>query len=259
MPKERSQAAYERFQQAIEVPMLIASVAFIPMLVVPWLFDVSEGVEQAMEAGTWLVWALFVGEYLGLLYLAPDRWQMVRTHVLDLIIILVPFFRPLRVLRLARFAAVIGRIGQGARRISRPGFNWFLGFALVLIVVGGVTVYETERSHPEASIESVEDGVWWALVTTTTVGYGDEYPTSSEGRAVAAVLMLLGISLISVVTANVAAFFMSGDEDDHLASIDERLARLEAERPPPDYERLDADARRRVDALIRELAPPGGS
>ena len=71
------------------------------------------------------------------------------------------------------------------------------------------------------------DGIWWPLVTATTVGYGDMFPITPEGRGIGAVMMLAGISLLSVVTANIAAFFLEQDTDG-LADIRDRLDRIEA-------------------------------
>jgi voltage-gated potassium channel len=93
--------------------------------------------------------------------------------------------------------------------------------------------YAFERNHPDGAFNHAGDALWWAIVTATTVGYGDFSPVSSEGRAVAVVLMLVGIGLLSVVTANVAAFMVEsgegdGEEGGGLAEVNARLERIEA-------------------------------
>ena len=210
--------------------MLVASLVFIPLIVVPWIVTVPRDVERYLTLGDWAIWLLFLGEYLALLYLAPDRWRVVRTHVFDLIIIAVPFARPLRkvrALRLLRLGAVAARTAQLVKQLTaRAGFKYFLGFVSLIMALGGLLVYALERTGSDPTITSWQDGLWWALVTTTTVGYGDEYPTTPEGRIIAAGLMLLGISLISVVTARIAAFFVATD-DDGLDEISLRLDRIE--------------------------------
>ncbi len=230
----RSQEAYDRFEKALEIPMLMLSLVFIPIAVVPVVVDLPAGVEQGLLAAEWGIWAAFVFEYAGLLYLAPDRWRMVKTHVLDLVIIVVPFLRPLRfargarLLRLARLLAVVGRAAQGLKRInSGRGFSSFLAVVAGAIVLGGVLVNTFEHGHPDASIDSIGEGLWWAIVTATTVGYGDEIPVTPEGRAVAVVMMLVGIALLSVVTANIASYFVHTEEGRQLDELDERLARIE--------------------------------
>jgi voltage-gated potassium channel len=69
--------------------------------------------------------------------------------------------------------------------------------------------------------------LWWALVTSTTAGYGDEYPVTFTGRIIATLLMIAGISGLSVITANVAAFFVSNDTEPDTDDLSDRLDRIE--------------------------------
>lgn len=229
--KGRDEAAYERAQSLFEIPILVLALAFLPIAVAPMVLPLSPEIEAALEAAAWLIWGMFVFEYVVLLYLAPDRRRMVRTHVLDLVIIVLPFLRPLRaarVLRLLRAGSAVGRAGQAVRRLTgRRGFRGFLAVVLGVIVSCGVLVWAFEHNAPEAQITSVADGLWWALVTATTVGYGDMVPVTAEGRGVAVLMMLVGIALLSVVTANIAAFFVEEEEQSELADVREQLVRLE--------------------------------
>ena len=218
--------AYRRFEQAVELPMLVLALAFIPLLAAEAL---NWGSPVVIEGAYLLLSALFALEYGIKLYLAPDRGRMVRTHVFDLALIVLPFLRPLRaarVLRLIRAGAAAGRAAVALRRVTaRRGFRSFLLVVAVVITVGGVLMWLVERGVNE-TIHTPLDGIWWALVTTTTVGYGDIFPVTQEGRAVAAVMMLVGISLLSVVTANIAAYFIEEEQGD-LVEIRDRLARIE--------------------------------
>jgi voltage-gated potassium channel Kch len=71
----------------------------------------------------------------------------------------------------------------------------------------------TERSVEGSNIKNFADGFWWAITTVTTVGYGDRYPTTTEGRLLAVMLMFMGISLVGVITASVAAWFVKMSQD----------------------------------------------
>ena len=207
--------------------MLVAALLFIPLLIAE---AVGWGSRVAIETAYLLLSALFAVEYVVKLYLAPDRWRMVRTHVLDLVLIVLPFLRPLRAaraLRLLRAGAAAGRAGVALRRVtSRRGFRGFLLIVLNATILGGVLLWLVERGVNDA-VTTPLDGIWWALVTATTVGYGDIYPVTPEGRGIGAVMMLVGISLLSVVTANIAAFFVEEDADG-LADVTARLDRIEA-------------------------------
>ncbi len=74
--------------------------------------------------------------------------------------------------------------------------------------MASLSVYDAERGAPDASIVTYGDAVWWGFTTITTVGYGDAYPVTGEGRLVAVLLMLGGIALLGVVTAAVASWFV---------------------------------------------------
>ncbi|MEJ3749138.1 potassium channel family protein [Actinomycetes bacterium KLBMP 9797] len=74
--------------------------------------------------------------------------------------------------------------------------------------VAALAVLDAERANPDANIRTYGDALWWAVTTITTVGYGDRFPTTTEGRLVAAVLMVSGIGLLGVVTASLASWFV---------------------------------------------------
>ena len=227
----RDGVAYDRFKELAELPLLIAALALIPILAAPYIFDISDRVNDVLAVAAWFIWAMFVVEYITLFTLAPNRWRMFRTHIFDLLIIVLPFLRPLRAARSARLLRLLtisGRIGVGFKAIAgRKGVRVFGLVVILVVVVGALLTYAFEASHPDANIESLPDALWWAVVTATTVGYGDHSPVSVEGRAVAVVLMLVGIGLLGVITANIAAFFVEADENEHNQELLERLARIE--------------------------------
>lgn len=118
----RSQDAYDRFSAAVELPLTILALLWLPVLVVPLVAHLSPGVADTFEAIDYFVWAVFGVEYLTKLYLSPARWQFVKHHLLDLAVVALPVLRPLRALRLLRLFNV-GRAGivlaNGLRR-TRP-------------------------------------------------------------------------------------------------------------------------------------------
>jgi voltage-gated potassium channel len=88
----------------------------------------------------------------------------------------------------------------------------------------GVFIFESESNR---AIGSFGDALWWAVVTATTVGYGDVSPVTLEGRLIAVVLMLTGIGVIGVFTATVASAFFEEEKDSQLADLAARLESIE--------------------------------
>jgi voltage-gated potassium channel len=102
-----SQEALDRFERQTAWPMMALALAIIPLLVVPLLVDLPSGVETTFFALDWLIWVAFVLEYGIRLYLAPSKRHFVSHNIIDLLFVLIPFLRPLRVLRSARAFSVL--------------------------------------------------------------------------------------------------------------------------------------------------------
>jgi Ion channel len=128
---------------------------------------------------------------------------------------------------------------------------------LVLNLIAAAMVLEFERGNPAATIDSYPDALWWAVTTITTVGYGDRFPMSSAGRAVAVVLMIAGIAMFGVITATIAAYFVEQKAEEDVASrldqIMERLDRIEAGMRPGE----DQHARYPDGATSKRANAPG--
>jgi voltage-gated potassium channel len=140
------------------------------------------------------------------------------------------FFRLVRLLRLVRTFAGIGRALTHVERLANHrGLMWLIIAWIAVMLLCAVGLFVVENGV-NAAVESPLDALWWGLTTMTTVGYGDVFPTTGEGRIVAAVLMILGIGLYSIITATVTSFLIVGDRDSvDVAGQLERLAALHAD------------------------------
>lgn len=189
--------------------------------------DLSAGTRRWLDVLLWGTWALFAADYLVRLTLARRRLRFVWRHMLDLLIILLPIFRQLRVLRLV---TVLITLNRQLRADFRGRISIYVAGATALVgFVASLAVYDAERSHPDASITSFGDAVWWTITTITTVGYGDRYPVTWQGRVVAGSLMVAGIALLGTVTAGIATWFVERIEDVGEAAEQAAEARSEAE------------------------------
>ena len=207
--RTRDAEAYAEAKRRLEWPMLGLAVVFTAALVVGEVGDVSGAARAGLAAVNAVVWLAFAAEYVWLLRLAPDRARHVRTHVLDLVIILVPVLRPLRalrVLRLLRLVSAAARSWQSVIAVLRHrGLAGILGIVAGLLLLAGLVVYALEP----ASFPSVGDAIWWVLVTSTTVGYGDYAPVGAGARTVAVAVMVLGVGLVGVITANIVDYLVA--------------------------------------------------
>jgi voltage-gated potassium channel len=95
----------------------------------------------------------------------------------------------------------------------------------VLLALASISILHFEHDLPAANIHTPDDALWWSLSTITTVGYGDRYPVSAEGRAVGALLMIAGVGLFATLSGVIAAWFLSPRTD-----REEELERLSRER-----------------------------
>jgi voltage-gated potassium channel len=158
---------------------------------------------EVVLTGTWVVFAL---DYLVRIALARHRWYFVRTHLLDLVILALPMFRQLRLLRLITVVAVLNRQLRDDAR-GRVVF-YVVGSVALIGFVASLAVLDAERYAPDSLITTFGDALWWTMTTISTVGYGDRYPVTVEGRLVAVSLMVAGIALLGVVTASLASWFV---------------------------------------------------
>lgn len=236
---DRRSQALSRFEAVVELPLLILALVMIPLLVLPLVVDLPSGVDAGLTALEWFIWSAFAFEYVTRLVLTRDRWRFVRREWPDLLIIVLPFLRPLRVvrsaralhlLRLGRLAVFLGSATRTGRRVlTRHGLHYAVLITLV-VVVGAAALMLVVEEKSGGSIDSFADALWWAATTVTTVGYGDTFPVTPAGRGIAAFLMVAGIALFGVLTANVAAFFVEqqqGGDDEVKDRLDEILRRLD--------------------------------
>lgn len=159
--------------------------------------------DAVLEVVIAVTWVAFAVDYAVRMALARRRWRYLYRHLLDLVILLLPMLRALRVvLALGILNRQLQDDARGRVAVFVAGGVTLVGFASALAVL------DAERDAPDSSITSFGDALWWTITTISTVGYGDRYPVTVEGRLVAATLMVTGIALLGVVTASIASWFV---------------------------------------------------
>ncbi|MFD3806390.1 potassium channel family protein [Streptomyces sp. NPDC058611] len=231
------------WERRSQTPLLVLAVGFAVAYAVPIVApDAPPVVHRACLVTEWVVWSAFAGDYLVRLGLSPARKAFVRTHWMDLAAVLLPMIQPLRLLRLVSTLLLVGRRARMAPQIRLT--TYVAGSVVGLLMFGSLAVLSVERDAPDGNIRNLGDALWWSVTTMTTVGYGDHSPTTGLGRLLAVGLMLSGIALLGVVTANIAAWFISRFERDDRAEREQTAAIAE----------LAAEVR----ALRAEVARLGG-
>ena len=183
------------------------------------------GARDACELVVNVTWVMFVVDYVVMLVLAEQRVRWFLRHLLDLAAVALPFLRPLRLLRLVQLFRVLQHTTGAAVR-GRVTLYVVVTTAL-LVVVSALAVFDVERHAPGATIVSFGDALWWAMVTITTVGYGDLTPVTEAGRLIAVGVMVGGIALLGVVTATLASWIIEqvGRRDEAAQSATRREIR----------------------------------
>ncbi|MDQ1696643.1 MAG: voltage-gated potassium channel [Frankiaceae bacterium] len=237
------EVAYQRVEAALNFPLLLLSIALLPLIIWP-TFDtsLSSSTRHLLGAIDYAIWAVFVAEYLVKLFLAPSRWRFVRTHLFELMLVVFPMLRPLRIVRSARALRFLGLArlaaagGSGAKEAlasqSSRTATYAVLLAGLLLLVASAVVLDAERTAPGSNIRGFGDALWWGVVTISSVGYGDHYPVTAAGRAIASVVMLFGVGLVSVTTAAFAAWLVKQEEqveDARVAQLSEQVAGLSAQ------------------------------
>ena len=232
------QAESGRVRTPFEPVVLVATLAMIPVIIIQ-ADATSDRWKTFAEVANWLIWAVFAVEIAFVLVVAPRKRAALRAHWLDaaIVIVTVPAYgrllsslrlvRLVRLLRLLRAGVIISRALQAERRLTSANAFRFVALATIFLTVIAGAVQATIDT---GDFKTFWDGVWWAVVTVTTVGYGDVYPTTVGGRIVAIVLMLTGIGFLAVLTATIASRFVKQERSDETTAITDALARIEADR-----------------------------
>lgn len=245
MPTEDSPGTRLRaWERATEWPLTGAAVVFLGAYAWEVLTNAQGGAKNAAELVIDAVWALFGVDYLVRLALAPSRGRWFLHHLPDLAVIALPILRPLRLLRLVTLVGIMQRSAGAALRGRITLYT--AGSAALLIFTSALATLDAERDEPGSSIRTFGQALWWALTTITTIGYGDTFPVSTEGRFIAALLMIGGVALIGVVTATLASWIVSLVEEENAEQEAATQAQVAA------LQRQVSELSERIDQLLED-------
>ncbi|USD63966.1 potassium channel family protein [Vibrio sp. SCSIO 43136] len=205
------------FQLFILFLSIFVLISTVSQLTLPLPDDVA----QILLWSDGFICFFFFIDFLVQLKLAPDRWKYFRTWGwIDLLSSIPIGVYP----QLGRFVRVIRlfRVIRSMRRVAtvymknkvKSSFSFVVFVSIMMLTCGAIAILLLEGGITDSNIHNAEDAFWWAFVTITTVGYGDFYPVTAEGRMVAVVLMTSGVGLFGTFTSFVASWFVEDESDD---------------------------------------------
>ena len=252
--------AGRRWVERVQRPLDVLAVIFLIDVILIWSFpDAPPAFLQTLNVIVLFVWACFAVDYVARLMLSVQKGRFVRTHKLDLLMVLLPMLRLLRVVLLLR------------RSLASVSTERIAGSIVSLVVaamfVSAFFMWRVEHNAPGATITTFRYAIWWAIETTTTVGYGDYTPVTPPGRIIATAVMVVGVGLIGTVSASVAAWFVrrhsqpSTEPDDVMSAEIETAAATTADSQALLLDRLDELAAKQdeIRAMLIELQQPPSS
>lgn len=219
-------------QRAESVPyqlfMLVLCVYVLVALAAETAFIRDEDTRSILRLADAAICAVFLGDFLLSLSRAENRWRYFYTWGWIDLASSIPTIGLARWGRAARAVRVI-RVLRGVRAarilaaltLAKRGQSALLAASLIaflMLVVSAIAVLHVETA-PQSNIATAEDAMWWALSTMTTVGYGDRFPVTTEGRAIAAVLMCAGVGMFGMFSGLLAAWFVQPATDEERAEL----------------------------------------
>jgi voltage-gated potassium channel len=195
---------------------VIATLSIVSVIIA--IIDIATGINSVTAKNLdFFILLIFTFDYIVRFVISKQKITFLKQNIFDLIAIIPfselfrmsKFLKVIKITHLFKLAKFIRLISFFARAVSKckiffktNGFHYILAITVLAIIMGAVGISFAEGMN-------FEDGLWWAFVTATTVGYGDLSPDTNFGRIIAVLLMLIGIGLIGSLTSTITSFFLN--------------------------------------------------
>ncbi|MFZ1704493.1 MAG: ion transporter [Saprospiraceae bacterium] len=200
----------------LNLTVIILTIYVLIALIIDTFYVLPVETSKILAFFDLLICSFFFIEFSYRFYHAENKLSFMKWGWIDLLssIPMIDFLRAGRVLRLIRLIRVVRAFKSTKQLIHHIFKNKAEGtfasvsiIAILLIIFSSIAILELEND-PSSNIKSAEDAIWWTYTTITTVGYGDKYPVTTEGRIIAMVLMTFGVGIFGIFTAYVASIFV---------------------------------------------------
>ncbi len=204
----------DRIEEITKIPMVLLGIAWLVIAIVILTTDVNSSASTPLVATLFVLWTIVLVEYLVRLVITPDPRGYLKRRWVEPVTVVVPLFQGWRFVGIEKMSLLVHEGELRVESILRHhGLFRVLIAATATLILGAWLVLLFEENAKGSNIHNYPEALWWAIVTVTTVGYGDRYPVTEGGHAVAVFLMLVGIGLIGVLTATVASVFIKEHTD----------------------------------------------
>lgn len=208
----------------LNILIIVLSIYVLIALMVDTFLKLPTEVSRILNIVDNLICAVFLFDFGVRLYRAKSKLQFMKWGWIDLISSIPTFDfmrvgRALRLIRLLRilraFRSTKHLVHHIFKRRTQGALTAAVIIAILMVIFSSIAILQVE-DDPNSNIKTAEDAIWWAYVTITTVGYGDKFPVTTEGRIIAAFLMTVGVGLFGTFTAYLASWFVGETKKEEL-------------------------------------------
>lgn len=209
----------------LNILVIVLTLYVLGALVIDTFWVLPTETASLLNYFDYMICAFFFLEFSYRFAKAESKLQFMKWGWIDLLssIPMIDYLRAGRVLRLIRLVRVIRAFKTTHQFVQHVFANKAKGalttaavLAVLMIIFSAIAILEVEDA-PESNIKTAEDAIWWTYTTVTTVGYGDKFPVTTEGRIIAMVLMTFGVGMFGTFTAYIASIFVKEDKEDSVS------------------------------------------
>ncbi|MDP5292873.1 ion transporter [Oceanimonas sp. CHS3-5] len=220
---------------AFELLMMVLSIVSLVAIVLHQFGPFNAAEKELLLYLDTSICVILLSHFFYGLFTAHDKKRFLKVHWIDFIasipaIDVLRYGRIFQVLRVLRMLRVANQVIRHLLRNS--GSTMMATMLLILVVVisgSAIAILMTEAGNPDSNIETAEDALWWALVTISTVGYGDYYPVTTAGRVISSVVIFAGVSLFAGISGLVASAVLSPKAEEQQEAVEHAVETEEQE------------------------------
>jgi voltage-gated potassium channel len=222
LKKERNKLLV-RIENAMEGPLIFLGFVWLILLIIELIW----GLSAILQAISYVIWIIFIIDFIAKLLLAPEKWQFLKTNWLTAISLIIPALRVVRILRVirllrgVRLIKIVASVNRSMKSLGatmkRRGFGYVIALTIAIIFAGAAGMYAFENGQPNG-LTTYGAALWWTAMLLTSLG-SEYWPQTAEGQALCLLLGIYGFCVFGYITATLASFFVGRDAEEKDAPV----------------------------------------